>query len=187
MSDDLTAQFFNWFDSLGPENKEITAKSLENSISTIGKWRSRGIPKGKKFSCEKLLSDDLAQKVSDLQQANAVIPLAISQEQFRNWNKAAMKSGKEGMLIEDWAIAALDQLASEEPLVAGITPLSRPPMVAEEEGAYHPHGHPEDQAKTPLPDPESEAARSARKTIAENPPPYLPENPGKPSQAQDAS
>ena len=118
MSDQFTEDFFTWMANSSLSPKDIAEKT-GNRSGTVANWRSEGIPKGKRFACEALMNEHLSKKVAEMQEGNAVIPLKISSEQFRAWSLAAIR-GETPQIVEDWAIAALDELAAQDPVVAGI-------------------------------------------------------------------
>lgn len=106
MNDELTAQFFSYFDKKEADKKTI-AKELGNNVLTIGNWRSNGIPKGKRFACRALLEAIQDKKLEELRNTMIMRP---SHDQHKKWNQAALDCGQ---LIEDWAFEGLEKLADE--------------------------------------------------------------------------
>ena len=117
MPDDFTQTFFTWLKGQGLKFSDISTP-LEVVEGTIKNWPSAGIPKSKRYACKALIKEHLTKKVTGMQEAKAVIPLQITQEQLRNWNRCSLEKGQ---LMEDWIAQGLDQLAAAEPLVADIT------------------------------------------------------------------
>ena len=124
MKDDLTKDFFSWLDA-SDVSIDSLATSIDNSTQTISTWRSRGIPKGKRFACEAFMKEELTRQAAEAKEVEAVIPVKVSRERFRNYNEAARTAD---LLMEDWMITALDKAASEEPLVSDIGWHQHPPL-----------------------------------------------------------
>lgn len=115
MNDEFTNRFFCWY--LSDEvNKSKVAKELKNSETTIGKWRSRGVPTGKILACQSLMDKSHQKQMEELR--NNLI-LRPTYDQFKRWNKKALDEGK---IIEDWALEGLEKMADDYfeslPLVA---------------------------------------------------------------------
>jgi hypothetical protein len=104
MEDLFTSKFFAWADSNNVTREQI-AKGTGNSKQTISKWRSIGIPRGKRLVCEALMNQHRHQDLEDLRGKMILRP---THAQFTRWNRAALSSGQ---TIEDWAFDGLERMA----------------------------------------------------------------------------
>ena len=93
------------------------------SIQTIGHWRSQGVPPRKQPHVNYVIACWSNPTAAELGSTLLLKPTA---SQFRTWNQAALD---EGQLLEEWAIAGLDEYAGE---LATAAPLK----VAEDPAAY---------------------------------------------------
>ena len=104
MSTQFTKEFFAWLQA-SELSKEEVAKELQNTPSTLSKWKSIGIPKGKIFACQAIMQ---RHQTEELRPALLMRP---TYEQFTKWNEAAVIEGK---TIEKWATDGLDSMAAAE-------------------------------------------------------------------------
>jgi hypothetical protein len=99
--------FKDWLDerNISPEE---AAEMFGKSVGTIRNWRSAGVPD--------LVRPWVEQRMSELNPSDPPEPsldriiLEITNEQFQNWNEAALG---EGLLLKDWAIQTLDEALAD--------------------------------------------------------------------------
>lgn len=108
MSESFTDTFFSWADAQSITRHDL-AEATGNTIQTISKWRSIGIPKGKQPIC-RMLMEQASHNSQDSRQADFRIYFDLDRERFTRWNKAALQDGK---TIEDWAFDGLEEMASQ--------------------------------------------------------------------------
>lgn len=105
---------------------EKAAELLSKSIGTVKNWRSSGIPTRESVRShvsafmKRYDEERAAEAAAELVD---VINLEVSAEQFDAWNKAALEKG---LIIRDWAIQGLDEMAKEE--FSNITPMTQKPV-----------------------------------------------------------
>lgn len=109
--DKYSEDFKTWMDERGL-TAETIAPLIQKEEGTIRNWRSRGVPGRESVRSHVsafMENYDLA-KIDDAP-LNA-LTLHLSQSQFDDWNRAAMKKG---LIMREWAIEGLDSLAKNEP------------------------------------------------------------------------
>ena len=99
-------QFREWMDSKELRAKDV-AKRFGVSVQTIAHWRSKGVPERKQPHVNYVIACWSNPTAAEL---GSTLLLKPSASQFRAWNQAALD---EGQLLEEWAIAGLDQYAGE--------------------------------------------------------------------------
>lgn len=118
--------FREWMDARGLKAEDV-AEKFEVSPQTISHWRSQGVPDRRQSQVRYIMNcwqDTAAPADAPMLQTLIVHPTVA---QFRNWNIAAI-SQQPPQLIEEWALAGLDQIAAEwerKPRVAPETPADR--------------------------------------------------------------
>lgn len=100
--------FAEWLDKTAMPLNEA-AGLFGTSEQTIYKWRSvRGVPPSKSEWVRKVMAEHDSNEIQSL--PNRII-LEPTREQWREWGKAALGSG---MLLDEWAVEALDKAAVED-------------------------------------------------------------------------
>jgi len=99
---------------------EQVGKHLNVSAQTVRNWRATGVPPRQEEQVRKLIAS------WDQSPANLLgrIILSPTPDQFRTWNKAALAKG---LIIEEWAVKGLDDLAEEQDQKTTSTPPAGPP------------------------------------------------------------
>ena len=92
-------------------SSEAVGKDFGVGVQTIRNWRSAGIPKRRVEFVRLKIFEFSAQK---RELAEQTLVLELTNEQFDQWNQAALA---EGLIIRDWAIKGLDELAKQERLL----------------------------------------------------------------------
>jgi hypothetical protein len=120
MKDTFTSDFFTWLDQHPQADLNTVAEKTGNDRNTISGWRSRGIPKGKRYACQAMMLEFSSPRAPQ----NAIL-MRPSYEPFQRWNRAALDSGQ---TIEDWAFEGLEELAARHfaNKPAGSTPYALP-------------------------------------------------------------
>jgi hypothetical protein len=100
----------NWMDARGISS-EVVAAALNVGVQTVKNWRSIGVPERRKAHVNYFMStwSNAEPAAAPLRQTLIVHPTV---EQFRAWNLAAI-SQHPPQLLEEWALAGLDELAAE--------------------------------------------------------------------------
>jgi hypothetical protein len=101
-------EFSEWLDSRGI-SPAMAAGLFGCAEQNIYNWRStRGVPESKAEWVRKIMAEHDARQISEL--PNRVI-LEPTRDQWRAWGRAALVSG---MLLDDWALEALDDAAADD-------------------------------------------------------------------------
>lgn len=100
----ITEQFFAWLDESGLKPADV-AETLGNSPTTVGTWKSKGIPKSKQQLCIMLINQAQSQRVEEPRVSFTLHP---TYDEFRTWNKASLAAGK---IVEDWASDVMNDAA----------------------------------------------------------------------------
>lgn len=120
--DEYSKQFKQWMDERGFKPETLSAL-IGKEAGTLTQWRSRGVPSRPSVRAhvtafmERYDAEKAAEAAKELVD---VINLEVTPEQFDTWNKAALE---EGLIIREWAIKGLDEMAREE--FSNITPLPK--------------------------------------------------------------
>lgn len=107
--DPFSVSFKRWMDS-HKLTSAGAAEALHVSAQTIRHWRSQGVPNRKRSQVLQWMEtyNPLAKEIEELRQQTLLI--RASQEQFTNWNHAALREGK---IMEDWARDGLETMADQ--------------------------------------------------------------------------
>lgn len=105
----MKQELIDWMDA-----KDLTAQDFAERLGvqaqTVRNWRSAGVPERKVDHVRAVMAQWDSHPSSRL---GALVVRATAM-QFRQWNRAALDRG---MLMEDWAAEALDEMARETPLL----------------------------------------------------------------------
>lgn len=89
---------------------ETLADHLNVERQTVANWRSKGVPERRVDHLSRVMATwDEPKPESPTVPAQTLV-IYPTREQFRRWNTAAMEKS---MLLEDWAVNGLDDLAKE--------------------------------------------------------------------------
>jgi hypothetical protein len=107
--DDFTGKFKTWMNERGLTSEGL-APLLNRSKGTIENWRSQTVPERARAEVYIFMRNYDAEKLKELKALN-VINLQIPPDKHDLWNEAALK---QGLIIKDWAIQGLDEMAKRE-------------------------------------------------------------------------
>lgn len=115
-----TKDFREWMDRNNLTSESL-APLINRSKGTIENWRSQRVPDRARTELTAFMERYDAEKAAEAaKELVDVINLEVTPEQFDSWNKAALE---EGLIIREWAIKGLDEMAQEE--FSNITPLPK--------------------------------------------------------------
>jgi transposase len=101
-------EFGEWLDGNGIDVEEAAAY-FGVSEGSIYKWRSTpGVP-DRKLDWVRTQMDAYTKRTEQISAPDRIV-LEITNEQFQNWNEAALE---EGLLLKDWAIQTLDEALAD--------------------------------------------------------------------------
>jgi len=99
----MKADLIAWMDRLQVSPEDL-ARRAGVTVKTVYNWRTTGVPKRKEEHLRRLMQT----WTSSPESIGGSFVLRPTAAQFRQWNLAALDAGQ---VVEDWILAALDELS----------------------------------------------------------------------------